>query len=292
MTLGPAAPASTDDAGSPVVSADDLLATIDDPRLVLLDARWALGRHDGRDRFVTGHVPGAVFVDLPTELAGPGHASAGRHPLPDAPHLQTAVESWGLDFDSRVVVYDDDNMMSATRCWWVLRWAGHPDVRVLDGGLRAWREAGGAIVTGDDVRPGGGTFVVRTGAMATLDATGAAAVARDGVLLDARAPERYRGETEPIDRVAGHVPGARNAPASDNLTPTGRLRPTPELAAAYAAAGVRAGTDVGVGAYCGSGISATLDVLALELLGVRAALYAPSWSGWTSDPTNPVERTA
>jgi thiosulfate/3-mercaptopyruvate sulfurtransferase len=278
-------------AGSPVVSADELLGAVDDPRLVLLDVRWALGRDDGRERFVGGHVRGAIFVDLATELAGPGPASAGRHPLPDAARLQAAVESWGVHGDSRVVLYDDDNMMSATRGWWVMRWAGHGDVRVLDGGLRAWLDAGGPTVAGDDARPGGGTFVVRIGSMPTLDAGGAAALARDGVLLDARAPERYRGQTEPIDPVAGRVPGARNAPASHNLSPTGRLRPPAELAAAYAAAGVRAGDDVAVGAYCGSGISATLDVLALELLGVRAALYAPSWSGWTADPSNPVERT-
>jgi thiosulfate/3-mercaptopyruvate sulfurtransferase len=275
---------------SPVVAVSELLETVGDPDLVLLDVRWAIGRTDGRECFVAAHLPGAVYVDLETELSGPGPATAGRHPLPDTASLQAAVESWGVHERSDVVFYDDAAMVSAARGWWLLRWAGHPSVRVLDGGLRAWIAVGGPTVDGDVARPGGGTFVVRPGAMPTLDAAGAASVAGDGVLLDARSPERYRGETEPVDPIAGRLPGARNVPAGDNLAPDGRLLPLEELSELYAAAGVDVdgGTETAVGTYCGSGVSATLTVLALELLGTRAALYAPSWSGWIADPANPI----
>jgi thiosulfate/3-mercaptopyruvate sulfurtransferase len=273
---------------SPVVSAGELLDRLGGPDLVLLDVRWAIGRTDGPECYLAAHLPGAIYVDLETELSGPGPATAGRHPLPDAASLQRAVASWGVHERSDVVFYDDDAMVTAARGWWLLRWVGHPSVRVLDGGLRVWIAAGGPTVGGEVARPGGGTFAVRPGAMPTLDAAGAKSVAGEGVLLDARSPERYRGESEPVDPIAGRVSGARNVPAGDNLAPDGRLLPRDELAATYVAAGVDLGGDVAVGTYCGSGVSATLTVLALELLGIRAALFAPSWSGWIADPSNPI----
>jgi thiosulfate/3-mercaptopyruvate sulfurtransferase len=168
----------------------------------------------------------------------------------------------------------------------VLRYLGHPDVRVLDGGFSAWRSAGLPVQDGPPPAVPPGDFVAHPGQLPVLDADGAAALAKRGVLLDARAPERYRGEAEPVDPVAGHVPGARNAPAATNVAADGRLRPAEELRAGYAALGVVPG--VPVGAYCGSGVTAAQTVLALEVVGVSAGLYVGSWSEWVADPSRPV----
>jgi thiosulfate/3-mercaptopyruvate sulfurtransferase len=177
---------------------------------------------------------------------------------------------------------------SAARAWWLLRHHGHPDVRVLDGGWTWWRKVGGPVERGA-VTPAYGDFEARPGGLAVLDASDAARVARDGVLVDARAPERFRGEVEPVDPVAGHVPGAVNVPTARNLVAegerAGRFRSREELAAEYGPA-LDAGREVGV--YCGSGVTAAHDVLALERLGIRAALYAGSWSEWVTDPARPV----
>jgi thiosulfate/3-mercaptopyruvate sulfurtransferase len=177
--------------------------------------------------------------------------------------------------------------MAAARAWWLLRWAGHPRVRVLDGGLGAWTAAGGGLEQGTAADEEG-SFTPRRGAMPLLTAEDAAALAgrERGLLLDARAAERFRGEVEPVDPVAGHIPGAVNAPTAENMTADGRFRPREELAARFAGLGVRQGTDVGV--YCGSGVSAAQQVLALELAGVPAALYVGSWSEWVADPSRPV----
>ena len=189
----------------------------------------------------------------------------------------------GVRDDRRVVVYADWSGLAAGRAWWLLRFHGHRDVRVLDGAWPAWVEAGGAVqaVT---VVPEPGDFTARPGAMPVVEADDVLAVP---VLVDARAPERYRGETEPIDPVAGHIPGAVNVPTTTNLRADGRFRPAEELRALYAAAGVTGEADVA--AYCGSGVTAAHDVLALEIAGIRAALYPGSWSGWIADPSRPVE---
>jgi thiosulfate/3-mercaptopyruvate sulfurtransferase len=248
----------------------------------LLDVRWDLGAPHGLAAYRAGHIPGAVFADLAAELASPSTPGEGRHPLPAPADLQAAARRWGVRRGQPVVVYDGGSGMGAARAWWTLRWGGAQDVRILDGGLPAWP---GELETGD-VTPAPGDVVLPGGAMPVLDADGAAALARDGVLLDARAPERFRGEVEPLDPVAGHIPGARNAPSAQNLGPDGRYLPPEELRARYEALGVRDG--VAVGAYCGSGISAVQDIVALRLAGYDAVLYPGSWSAWVADRSRPV----
>ena len=199
-----------------------------------------------------------------------------------------------------MVAYDDGDSIAAARAWWTLRYFGHDQVRVLDGGFSAWVAAGlpvtaggpataGGPVTADGPArpaPAGGDFTAVPGGMPVLDADGAAELARSGVLLDVRAAERYRGETEPIDPVAGHIPGALSAPVTGSMTADGRFRSPAELADRFAALGAIAGRPAG--AYCGSGVTAAHEVLALALAGVPAALYVGSWSGWLADPGRPV----
>ncbi|MFH5822119.1 sulfurtransferase [Georgenia sp. AZ-5] len=257
---------------------------------LVLDVRWSLAAPDGRPAYRAGHLPGAVFVDLERELAAAPSPAAGRHPLPQPGRLQAAARRWGLRDGRAVVAYDDVGGTSAARAWWLLRWAGL-NVRLLDGGLAAWREAGLPVETGE-VRPEPGDVVLPLAAgragpgMPTTDADGAAAWPRHGVLLDARAGERYRGDVEPVDPRAGHVPGARSAPTTENLTPAGRFLPAAELRARFAALG--ADGDAPVAVYCGSGVTAAHEVAALASLGVAAALYPGSWSQWSADPARPV----
>jgi thiosulfate/3-mercaptopyruvate sulfurtransferase len=251
----------------------------------VLDVRWELAGGALRDRYRAGHIPGARFVDLDAELAGPP-GPGGRHPLPDAADFQAAMRAAGVGDGRAVVVYDGGNSMAAARAWWLLRYFGHPQVAVLDGGLAAWVNAGRPLQTGESPPSGDGDFCARPGGMAVVDAAGAATLAREGRLLDARAAERFRGEVEPIDPVAGHIPGARSRPTALNLQGSGRFLDPGALREAFEAAGVT-GAD-GVAAYCGSGITAAHQVLALELAGFRAALYPGSWSEWISDPSRPV----
>ncbi|MCC3779572.1 sulfurtransferase [Streptomyces sp. UNOB3_S3] len=250
----------------------------------LLDIRYRPGGPPGRPQYEAGHLPGAVYVDMDAELAGePG--GRGRHPLPDIAAFGAAMRRAGVRSDRPVVVHDDGLGWAAARAWWMLRWAGHPSVRVLDGGLAAWTAAGGELTT-EVPAPAEGDFVPEPGALPVLDADGAAALARRGVLLDARAGERYRGEVEPLDAVAGHIPGAVSAPTTENVTEDGLFRPAPELAARFADLGATGAAEVGV--YCGSGVSAAHEILALAVAGVPAALYVGSWSEWSSDPARPV----
>jgi thiosulfate/3-mercaptopyruvate sulfurtransferase len=253
---------------------------------VLLDVRWRLAGPPGVDSYRQGHLPGAVFVDLDRDLAGPP-GPAGRHPLPDPAAFQAAMRAAGVSRDRPVVVYDDSDAMSAARGWWTLRYFGHPDVRVLDGGYRAWAGAGLPIST-DEPAPVLGDFTAEPGQMPVLDAAGAQETARTGLLLDARAGERYRGETEPVDPVAGHIPGAVSAPTAGNVNPDGTFEDPAGLAARFAALGADPGTDMPVGSYCGSGVTAAHEVFALALAGIPAALYVGSWSNWVTDPTRPV----
>ncbi|MCP2256810.1 thiosulfate/3-mercaptopyruvate sulfurtransferase [Streptoalloteichus tenebrarius] len=256
---------------------------------VLLDVRWRLGGPPGRAEYERGHLPGAVFVDLDTELAAPPGPN-GRHPLPDPDALQSTLRRAGVRSDRPVVIYDTADGSVAARAWWLLRWVGHDAVSVLDGGYTAW-VAEGRPVTTDEPRPEPGDLTVRPGTLPVVDADGAADLARAGVLLDARAPERYRGDVEPVDPRAGHVPGARNAPFSEHVDGTGRWRSPEELRERFAALGV--GRDGPVGAYCGSGVTACSVLLALEVAGLStperpAVLYAGSWSHWSADPTRPA----
>lgn len=256
---------------------------------VVLDVRWQLSLakaageppFDGRAAYGSGHVPGAVYVDLDRELAGaPGER--GRHPLPDLAVFGSAMRRAGVSADRPVVVYDGGQGWAAARAWWLLRWTGHPDVRVLDGGLPSWE---GDLSVDVPARVAG-DFEPVPGATGLLDADGAAALARSGVLFDARAGERYRGEVEPVDRVGGHIPGAVSAPTNDNVGPDGRFLPAEELKDRFKALGASDGAEVGV--YCGSGVSGAHEVLALAVAGVPAALYVGSWSEWSSDPARPV----
>nr|WP_218885289.1 sulfurtransferase [Kineococcus aurantiacus] len=253
---------------------------------VLLDVRWSLTGPAGAGEYARGHLPGAVFVDLDTGLSRPRGPGEGRHPLPHPDALQEVLRAAGVSTGSPVVLYDAADSTSAARGWWVLRWAGLRDVRVLDGGLAAWVARGGAVST-DVPAPGAGDVVVRAGALPVLDADAVAALARDGLVLDVRAPARYRGETEPVDPVAGHVPGAVNHPTTGHLTPSGTFLPPARLRAGFEELGVGQGRGT-VGVYCGSGVTAAHTLLALEVAGFSGVLYPGSWSEWVTDPARPV----
>jgi thiosulfate/3-mercaptopyruvate sulfurtransferase len=292
---------------TPLVDAATLAAELaGDSAPVLLDARWRLGGPPGAASYLAGHLPGAVFVDLDRELAGPPGAG-GRHPLPDAAAFQAAMRRAGVSTGRPVVAYDDGDSIAAARAWWTLRYFGHDQVRVLDGGFSAWVAAGLPVTTDAPAATGevasgegpvaaagpaaaqaswAGHFSAVPGGMPTLDADGAAGLARTGVLLDVRTAERYRGESEPVDPVAGHIPGALSAPVAGSMTSGGRFRSPAELAERFAALGAVAGRPAG--AYCGSGVTAAHEVLALALAGVPAALYVGSWSGWVADPRRAV----
>jgi len=253
--------------------------------VTLLDVRWSLGGPPGRLAYSRGHLPGAVYVDLDRDLSDPS-GSRGRHPLPDPERFAAAMRSAGIRRYDPVVVYDQSDGSSAARAWWLLRYHGHEDVRLLDGGYQAWLDAGGPV-SSVTPQPRAGDFVATPGAMPVLDAAGAASLADHGVLLDARAGERYRGEDEPVDPVAGHIPGAVSAPTGDNVSSDGTFQAPEHLRSRFEALGV-ADPDADVGVYCGSGVTAAHEVLALHLIGVEAALYPGSWSEWVSDPTRPV----
>ncbi|PBC85523.1 thiosulfate/3-mercaptopyruvate sulfurtransferase [Streptomyces sp. 2224.1] len=269
-----------------IITATELASELERPTApVLLDVRYQMGGPPGRPVYEAGHVPGAVYVDLESELASPP-GPGGRHPLPDLDVFTEAMRAAGVRADHPVVVYDGGQGWAAARAWWLLRWTGHPDVRVLDGGLAAWEAAGGALSV-DQSTPQEGDFTPVPGGLALLRADDAAALARRGVLLDARAAERYRGEVEPIDKVAGHIPGAVSAPTTENVVEGGTVfRDASELAERFASLGATPKAEVGV--YCGSGVSAAHEVLALAVAGVPAALYVGSWSEWSADPSRPV----
>jgi thiosulfate/3-mercaptopyruvate sulfurtransferase len=268
----------------PLISATELRGILGAPDLVILDVRWALLGPPGRSAYDDAHLPGAVFVDLETELtAPPDHR--GRHPLPDWADFEADMRRAGVSGHSRVVCYDAADGTAASRLWWLLRYVGHDAVQVLDGGYDGW-VAGGGSTSRAVPAPVGGDLVARPGHLPLVDATGAAAIARAGCLLDARAQERYSGEKEPVDPVAGHIPGAVSAPTSGNVDGSGHFLSADQLRRRFVGLGVAAGGDVA--AYCGSGVTAAQVVLALELAGFEAALYADSWSGWITDPSRPV----
>lgn len=273
---------------APLIRAEELAGRLERGECPsVLDVRWELGRGALRADYEAGHIPGAVFVDLDADLCGPP-GTGGRHPLPDRATFVGAMRSAGVSRERCVVLYDGATSLSASRAWWQLRYAGHPDVLVLDGGLAAWAACGAEIVTGAGEAPAGDFCWDGAGRMPSLDAEGAARLALDGLLLDVRAPERYRGEVEPLDRVAGHIPGARNRHTTLNLQPDGRFRDFRALRDGFAAHGLA--NDMMIGAYCGSGITAAHTVLALEIAGFSAALYPGSWSEWVTDSSRPVAR--
>lgn len=250
-------------------------------RVTLLDVRGSITGPPGRPEHEAGHLPGAVFVELETELSGkPGEG--GRHPLPDPASFQEAMRAAGVEDDVEVVVYDGATSLYAARLWWLLTDAGHRRVRVLDGGYAAWAAAGQPVEAGPSPAEAAGGFVARPGQRERVDVEQIVADPAAFTLVDVRAAERYRGEVEPLDPVAGHIPGAVNRPAVLLLDEQARFRPAEEVAAAYA------GLDAPV-LYCGSGITAAQALLALEAAGIEGGRICPgSWSQWIRDPTRPV----
>lgn len=267
---------------SPLISAEQLQTALGS--VTVLDVRYALPGGPAPQEYVAGHVPGAAYVDLDTALAGtPG--PRGRHPLPPPEAFGRAMRAAGVCADRPVVVLDDWQGFAAARCRWLLRHHSHQSVRLLDGGWRAWLASGGEVETGEpDITPG--DFEAQPGRLLVCEVDAVLEATQVGVLVDARAPERFRGEVEPIDPVGGHVPGAVNLPTAENLTEAGRFRAVDELADRFAAAGVSGQLPVTV--YCGSGVTAAHELLALELVGIEAALYPGSWSEWVADPRRPV----
>lgn len=274
-----------------LTTAEELISRIRGGEPVtILDVRWQLAEPDGRAAYLAGHLPGAVYVSLDEDLSDHSIAGRGRHPLPSGAALTAAARRWGVRQGRPVVVYDDWNRAGSARAWWVLRAAGLADVRILDGGLAAWKAAGGPLEHGP-VDPERGDVTLPhddlyAGAMPTLSADEVDSV----LLLDARAPERFRGEVEPVDPVAGHIPGARNLPSTSVLADDATFAADPAIRDQLAQCGVDGSAPVGV--YCGSGVTAAVTVAALTALGQRAALFPGSWSQWSSEDGRPVARGA
>jgi len=252
--------------------------------VTLLDVRWSLAGGVGGDEYAAGHLPDAQLVNLDTDLADPPGAG-GRHPLPEVNRFVAAMRALGVRQDVPVVCYDAADSMAAARAWWLLRLHGHPDVRVLDGGYAAWTAAGRPVQTEVSL-VAVGDFVSGVGPAWTLDVDDVEALPDGGLLLDARDAVRFRGETEPVDPVAGHIPGAVNAPTKANVGPDGRFLPAAELRERFTALGVAENQALGV--YCGSGVTATHEILALDVAGFEASLYPGSWSHWITDPRRPI----
>lgn len=274
-----------------LISTDELAARLDDPALVIVDCRFDLADPGwGQRVFTDQHLPRAVYGSLDRDLSGPKTGVNGRHPLPDPTLLAGTFASWGIGDGVQVVIYDQDTGMYASRLWWELRWLGHDAVAVLDGGWAKWLREGRPVATVVD-RPEPRTFVTRPQPerLATLADIERLRSDADWRLVDARAPERFRGENETLDRVAGHIPGAANHFFKTNLTEGGTFRASGDLRAHLEASmgGVPADRIV---CYCGSGVTACHNLLALEHAGLPGArLYAGSWSEWSADPSRPVE---
>jgi thiosulfate/3-mercaptopyruvate sulfurtransferase len=252
---------------------------------VVIDVRWSLTGPPGILAYREGHLPGARFADLDTELSG-RRGAGGRHPLPDSADFELLMRRLGVRGDSAVVVYDAADSVPAARAWWELRYFGHNDVRVLDGGYAAWVAAGLPVTTDEpSVQPG--DFVARPGGLPMIDADEAASLAAQGILVDVRAGERYRGEVEPVDAVAGHIPGAVNLPTAGNIDPDGRFLDIETLTRRFESVGLTA--EFEIGAYCGSGVNAAHTAFAMTLAGLPTpALYVGSWSNWIADGTRPI----
>jgi thiosulfate/3-mercaptopyruvate sulfurtransferase len=261
----------------PLISVEALADRLDDPRLRLADVRWYLNEPDrGREEFEVGHIPGAVFVDLETHLSAA--SGPGRHPLPDPADFAATLGELGFGDDHHIVAYDDSGGAVAARLWWMLRWIGHNACSVLDGGLTAWRKAGMGLETGF-AAPTPTTLSVGESRVPTIDRTGLAERLDDLTIIDARARERFRGDTEPVDAKAGHIPSARNIPYAENLDVEGLFLPPHLLSARYRAEGVGQDTVV----YCGSGVNACHAALAMSVAGLgEPTLYPGSWSDWSS----------
>lgn len=270
-----------------LISVGDLVQQLSQGPPRLLDVRWTLAAPDGAAAYRAGHIPGAVYVDLDAELSDHSVAGRGRHPLPSAAALQDSARRWGLWPGDPVVVYDDWNAQAAARAWWLLRAAGLEDVRILNGGWSAWQRAGLPVESGEMLPEPGSLTIAALDAMPVVGADEMAVQADSAghVVLDARAAARYRGDEEPLDPRAGHIPGAVSAPTADNLNADGTFRSATDLRARFAELGADRST---VTVYCGSGITAAHEIAALAIAGHAAALFPGSWSEWSSDPARPV----
>lgn len=263
----------------PLIAPEALRARLDDPDLRIVDVRWYLGRPgEGRAAYDRGHLPGAIHLDLDDDLSAPD--GPGRHPLPDVAAFARRMGDAGIGSGNAVVAYDDAGGWVAARLWWMLERIGHRGVRVLDGGIRAWVEAGGQLTTAEPHWPPA-RLEVLSGWSATVDRDELRSRLGRVVLLDARAAPRYRGEVEPIDPAAGHIPTAISAPFEGNLGPDGRFLPPDVLAARFRALGAASGAEVVT--YCGSGTSALHHALAMRIAGMAdPTLYVGSWSDWST----------
>jgi thiosulfate/3-mercaptopyruvate sulfurtransferase len=281
-----------------IIPVSELLHHLEDPSWVMVDCRFSLAEPErGRRDYETGHIPGAVYAHLNQDLSSqviPG--KTGRHPLPDLDLFTGKLSAWGIDTDVQVVVYDDSGGAMAARLWWMLRWLGHSAVALLDGGWQAWLNAGSPVVAGS--QPGGAVarparqFIphLRPELFATVDQVQALRQDPSARVLDARNPERYRGEYEPIDTVAGHIPGAVSAPYADLIKADYSLKNVQEIQAMYRP--LLGQTDINrVISYCGSGVTSALNLIALLHAGFgEGRLYLGSWSEWIADPDRPIAR--
>jgi thiosulfate/3-mercaptopyruvate sulfurtransferase len=275
-----------------LVDTATLATHLADPGFAIVDCRFALTDDAwGEREYAARHIPGAVFAHLGHDLAGSPTGRNGRHPLPDPAALAATFGRLGIGDGVQVVAYDQDSGMYAGRLWWLLRWLGHDAVAVLDGGFARWLAEGRGTASGHEHRPASEFHgAPRDGMTVSADQVSALIGASDWRLVDARAPERYRGDVEPIDRVAGHIPGAVNHPFKSNLTAAGAFRSADELREALSSSLGGFPPDRIV-CYCGSGVTACHNLLALEHAGLRGAkLYPGSWSEWSSDPSRPIER--
>jgi thiosulfate/3-mercaptopyruvate sulfurtransferase len=256
----------------PLIGRDWLRDHLHDRDVRVLDFRWYLQQRNGRDEYLRGHIPGAVFVDLD---AVTGTDGAGRHPLPSAAQFENPIRAAGVSAGTKVVVYDDAGGSIAARLWFLLEWFGHEGQAVLDGGLQAW----GGPLDSEVPRVEAGDFRAVEPDASRVVSFGGVQELSGAALIDARAGERYRGEKEPVDPKAGHIPGARSAPWTENLGPDGRFMPARELREKYTALGA----DRGAVVYCGSGVNACHDLLAMRIAGLDdVRLYSGSWSDWSS----------
>ena len=274
-----------------LISAATLARHLEDPTFVVVDCRHDLSDVDAGERaYRSAHLPGAVFLHLDRDLSGTKTGRNGRHPLPRIDALAASLGRAGIDATRQVVGYDQNNGMAASRLWWLLRWLGHEAVAVLDGGVDRWR-AEGLPLTDALPAPRARTFVPGPPApTASADEIRRRLGDSELLVLDARAPERYRGEVEPIDPVAGHIPGARNRPFTDNLTAQGTFKPAATLRSEYAAL-LGSSSPEAVVHQCGSGVSACHNALAMSVAGLSGSrLYPGSWSEWIADPSRPVAR--
>jgi thiosulfate/3-mercaptopyruvate sulfurtransferase len=274
-----------------LISTAALALHVDDPAFAIVDCRSKLDDLAwGARAFAAGHIPGAVFADLTTDLSGSKSGTNGRHPLPNPRALADTFGRLGIASGVQVVAYDQENGMFASRLWWLLRWLGHDAAAVLDGGFKKWTAEGRPIAAGEAHRTPR-VFTGAPNASMTVDVQAVAAHLGGGTtLVDARAPERYRGDTEPIDKVGGHIPGAKNHFFQWNLDEHGLFRTPEELRAKISSSVGDAPADQIV-CYCGSGVTACHNLLAFEHAGLTGAkLYAGSWSEWSSDPARPVEK--